>query len=101
MGRSVWRTHLKRVGIDQRTLTDKDAQVLSLTIYRAPEVSGHPAELDDGARRIDSVILVAVIQRHFLPIPEPAWDDVASPVSSESSAMTSLAHNASSTTSWC
>jgi hypothetical protein len=26
---------------------------------------------------IDSLILMAVIQRHFLPVPEPAWDDVA------------------------
>jgi hypothetical protein len=108
VGGSVWRTHLKRIGIEQRTLTDKDAQVLSLTIsgwqiipstpagsaplagrvwlaaalnargrYRAPESFGHPAQLDDGGQPIDSVILMAVIQRHFLLVPAAAWDDVA------------------------
>jgi hypothetical protein len=45
--------------------------------YRAPEVFGHPADLEDGEGLIDSVVLMAVIQRHFLPGPEPAWDDVA------------------------
>jgi hypothetical protein len=108
VGASMWRTHLKRIGIEQLALTDKDAQVLSLTIsgwqvtpttpagsapiagrvwlaaalnargrYRAPEISGHPALLDDGGRAIDSVILMAVVQRHFLRVAEPGWDDVA------------------------
>ena len=108
MGGSAWRTHLKRIGTEQRTLSDKDAQALSLTIsgwqvipstpagsapiagrvwlaaalntrgrYRAPETFGHPADLDDRDGPIDSLILMAVIQRHFLPVPEPAWDDVA------------------------
>ena len=45
--------------------------------YRAPQVFGHPAQLDDDGRPIDSVILMAVVQRHFLPVPEPGWDDVA------------------------
>jgi hypothetical protein len=45
--------------------------------YAAPETSGHPADLDDGARHVDSVILMAVIQRHFLPVRQPAWDDAA------------------------
>lgn len=45
--------------------------------YRAPETPGHPADLDDGGLLVDSVILMAVVQRHFLPAPEPAWDDDA------------------------
>jgi hypothetical protein len=43
--------------------------------YAAPETPGHPAELRDGGPAIDSVILMAVIQRHFLPLPDHAWDD--------------------------
>jgi hypothetical protein len=45
--------------------------------YRPPETPGHPADLEDGGPLVDSVILMAVIQRHFLPAPEPAWDDRA------------------------
>jgi hypothetical protein len=43
--------------------------------YAAPETPGHPAELRDGGAPIDSVILMAVVQRHFLPLPDHAWDD--------------------------
>jgi hypothetical protein len=45
--------------------------------YAAPETPGHPADLDDGDDHIDSVILMAVIQRHFLPVRQPAWEDAA------------------------
>jgi hypothetical protein len=43
--------------------------------YVAPETPGHPAELRDGGPAIDSVILMAIVQRHFLPLPDHAWDD--------------------------
>src|SRR5690349_1204863 len=43
--------------------------------YRAPESPGHPAELEDGGAAVDSVILMALIQRHFLREPAPGWDD--------------------------
>jgi len=43
--------------------------------YAAPETPGHPADLRDGGPAIDSVILMAVVQRHFLPLPDHAWDD--------------------------
>jgi hypothetical protein len=45
--------------------------------YQAPETPGHPAELRDGGPTVDSVILMAIVQRHFLTVPEPAWDDDA------------------------
>ena len=34
--------------------------------YQAPERAGHPASLRDGGPLVDSAILMAVIQRHFL-----------------------------------
>ena len=43
--------------------------------YAAPETPGHPADLRDGGPAMDSVILMAVVQRHFLPLPDHAWDD--------------------------
>jgi hypothetical protein len=43
--------------------------------YLAPERPGHLAELEDGGRAVDSIVLMAVLQRHFLSRPEPAWDD--------------------------
>src|SRR5690349_21428783 len=43
--------------------------------YAAPETPGHPAELRDGGPLVDSVILMAIVQRHFLPLPDHAWDD--------------------------
>jgi len=45
--------------------------------YAAPETPGHPADLEDGADHIDSVMLMAVIQRHLLPVRQPAWEDAA------------------------
>jgi hypothetical protein len=45
--------------------------------YAAPEIPGHAADLEDGGELIDSVILMAIIQRHFLPTPQPAWEDSA------------------------
>jgi len=45
--------------------------------YAAPDTFGHPADLEDGEHHINSVILMAVIQRHFLPVREPAWGDAA------------------------
>jgi hypothetical protein len=43
--------------------------------YAAPETPGHPAGLRDGGPEIDSVILMAVVQRHFVPLPDHGWDD--------------------------
>jgi hypothetical protein len=45
--------------------------------YRAPETPGHPADLEDDGPLVDSVILMAVVQRHFLPAPQAGWDDEA------------------------
>jgi hypothetical protein len=45
--------------------------------YRAPDVDGHPAELSDGGRLVDSIVLMAIVQRHFLDAPAPGWDDDA------------------------
>ena len=45
--------------------------------YLAPERPGHPADLDDGGDLVDSIVLMAVLQRHFLTQPQPAWDDAA------------------------
>jgi hypothetical protein len=43
--------------------------------YLAPERPGHPADLQDGGKLVDSIVLMAVLQRHFLNRAEPAWDD--------------------------
>ena len=43
--------------------------------YAAPESFGHPAELRDGGPAVDSVVLMAVVQRHFVPLPDHGWDD--------------------------
>jgi hypothetical protein len=45
--------------------------------YVAPAAFGHPADLRDGGVLVDSAILMAVVQRHFLRRVEPAWDDDA------------------------
>ena len=45
--------------------------------YRAPDTDGHPAELHDGGPLVDSIVLMAVVQRHFLDAPAPGWDDDA------------------------
>jgi hypothetical protein len=44
-------------------------------LYMAPETPGHAAELRDGGPTVDSVVLMAIVQRHFLPLPDHAWDD--------------------------
>jgi hypothetical protein len=44
-------------------------------VYVAPETAGHPAELRDGGPTVDSVVLMAIVRRHFLPLPDHAWDD--------------------------
>ena len=43
--------------------------------YLAPERPGHPADLEDGGAPVDSIVLMAVLQRHFLKRAQPAWDD--------------------------
>jgi hypothetical protein len=44
--------------------------------YAAPQAFGHPADLEDGGPLVDAVVLMAIIQRHFLDAPAPGWDDV-------------------------
>src|SRR3954451_21466415 len=44
---------------------------------RAPERMGPRADLQDGGRPVDSVVLMALVQRHFLAEPADAWDDAA------------------------
>src|SRR3954451_12183416 len=43
--------------------------------YLAPERPGHPADLEDGGALVDSIVLMAVLQRHFLPRAQFGWDD--------------------------
>jgi hypothetical protein len=43
--------------------------------YRAPDTPGHPADLGDDGPLVDPVILMAVVQRHFLGEPQATWDD--------------------------
>jgi hypothetical protein len=43
--------------------------------YVAPERFGHPADLRDGGPLVDAVVLMAIVQRHFLPLPDHGWDD--------------------------
>jgi hypothetical protein len=45
--------------------------------YVAPQRPAHLTELEDGGDLVDSVILMAIIQRHFLASRGPAWDDTA------------------------
>jgi hypothetical protein len=45
--------------------------------YRAPDADGHPAELRDGGALVDSIVLMAVVQRHFLQEAGAGWDDEA------------------------
>jgi hypothetical protein len=45
--------------------------------YQAPERDGHRAELEDGGPLVDSVVLMAIIQRHFLREPGAGWEDGA------------------------
>lgn len=45
--------------------------------YRAPDTFGHPTELGDGGLLVDAVVLMAIVQRHFLDAAAPGWDDDA------------------------
>ena len=45
--------------------------------YQAPAAAGHPADLRDGGPLVDSVVLMAVVQRHFLAVRQPGWSDEA------------------------
>ena len=45
--------------------------------YRAPDTFGHPAELGDGGLLVDSIVLMAIVQRHFLDTRAAGWDDDA------------------------
>jgi hypothetical protein len=45
--------------------------------YRAPDADGHPADLHDGGPLVDSIVLMAVVQRHLLDVPAPGWDNDA------------------------
>jgi len=45
--------------------------------YRAPDADGHPADLRDDGPLVDSIVLMAVVQRHLLDAPAPGWDDDA------------------------
>ena len=45
--------------------------------YQAPERDGHPADLEDGGPLVDSVVLMALIQRHFLREAAAGWEDGA------------------------
>jgi hypothetical protein len=61
--------------IDHEDLTDVEAFHLGCARQRRPrrrpETPGHPADLRDGGPAIDSVILMAIVRRHFLPLPDP------------------------------
>jgi hypothetical protein len=43
--------------------------------YVPPETPGHVADLGDGGPMVDSIVLMAVIQRHLLNEPRPGWAD--------------------------
>jgi hypothetical protein len=45
--------------------------------YRPPDADGHPADLRDGGPLVDSIVLMAVVQRHLLDAPAPGWSDDA------------------------
>jgi hypothetical protein len=45
--------------------------------YRAPDSDGHPADLGDGGPLVDSIVLMAIVQRHFLDAPARGWGDDA------------------------
>src|SRR5262249_5970696 len=45
--------------------------------YLAPDTPGHPADLEDDGPLVDTVVLMAVVQRHFLTEPQAGWDDAA------------------------
>jgi hypothetical protein len=39
----------------------------------APELPEHVADLGDGGSMVDSIVLMAVVQRHLLHEPRPGW----------------------------
>jgi hypothetical protein len=41
--------------------------------YVAPELPEHVADLGDGGSLVDSIVLMAVVQRHLLREPRPGW----------------------------
>jgi hypothetical protein len=43
--------------------------------YTGPARPGHRADLEDGGALVDSIVLMAVLQRHFLPRAQFGWDD--------------------------
>jgi hypothetical protein len=45
--------------------------------YKAPERPGHAADLEDGGPLVDSIVLMAIVQRHFLREPAAGWEDAA------------------------
>jgi hypothetical protein len=98
------RGFLDRRGIDHQDLSERDALHLGyvltgfvLTVpaasgpitasvwiasaltaggrYVPPETPGHVADLRDGGPMVDSIVLMAVIQRHLLDEPRPGWAD--------------------------
>jgi hypothetical protein len=98
------RDFLDRRGIDHQDLSERDALHLGYVIsgfvltapatsgpitasvwiasaltaggrYVPPETLGHVADLGDGGPTVDSIVLMAVIQRHMLNAPRPGWAD--------------------------
>jgi hypothetical protein len=53
------------------------AAVNARGIYQAPERDGHRADLEDGGPLVDSIVLMAIVQRHFLCDPAAGWEDGA------------------------
>jgi hypothetical protein len=45
--------------------------------YTAPDAMGHLADLEDAGPLVDSIALMAIVQRHFLAERAPGWDDAA------------------------
>lgn len=98
------RDFLDRRGIDHRDLSERDALHLGYVLtgfvltgpatsgpitasvwiasaliaggrYVPPETPGHVADLGDGGPMVDSIALMAVIQRHLLNERRPGWAD--------------------------
>lgn len=69
------RTHPNTGPIDARVWVA--AALASRGRYHAPDADGHPAELRDGGRLVDSIVLMAVVQRHFLDTRGAGWVDDA------------------------
>lgn len=116
------REFLKRRGIEHLDLSERDATHLAYVLtgfvlttpansspitalvwltsaltasgrYQAPESLGHPADLRDGGPPVDSVVLMAVVQRHFLTAPHRSGPTTGSPRISTSQRRTSSARS--------